>query len=415
MNKRIWLALIASSILVTGLPCRAVVQVDGSQAAGPEAFKRAMLTARYARDPRLMLPLPGRPPFLANRGSQSYRPQVDSSTNAAANAGDFVTFDPPGSTSTLSAGINPAGVIIGDYVDASGATRGFVRAPDGTFTTFDAPGSQYTVPTDITPGGVITGWDCDTSTSLFTANCHGFLRARDGAFTVFDAPPGGYIFGSIYTGGGQPPSINPAGTIAGTYVDASFVEHGFLRTHDGAVISFDFPGASFTEALAINPAGLVVGDFCDATTCYRGYVRAPDGTFTVIDGSIPMGINPAGAITGFSFDVSYAYLRNPDGTIVTFSPPGSNYTSPSAINPAGAITGYYQDAIGFHGFLRAPDSTITTFDAPGSNVTAPESINPAGEITGVYYDASGVLHGFLRRKDCDADRHDGNCDAEDRE
>ena len=53
---------------------------------------------------------------------------------------------------------------------------------------------------------------------------HGNLRAPDGSFTTFDAPGAG-------TGPGQGTyvdGIDPAGTIAGSYVDASGASHGFL-------------------------------------------------------------------------------------------------------------------------------------------------------------------------------------------
>jgi hypothetical protein len=217
-------------------------------------------------------------------------------------------------------------------------TQAVSPAPQGTFTTFDPPGSTFTFPSAITPTRVIIGSYGDAS-----GVTHGFLRARDGSITSFDAPPGGFIGGSFYIYGGPPPSVNPAEAITGTYFDASFVEHGFLRTRDGTFTTIDFPGAFFTEALAINPAGVIVGDFCNADTCYQGFLRTPDGTFTVINANagVPTGgINPAGAIAGTAADGSNSgYLRSPDGTFTTFNPPGATATAVLAINPAGAITG----------------------------------------------------------------------------
>jgi hypothetical protein len=35
--------------------------------------------------------------------------------------------------------------------------------------------------------------------------------------------------------------INPEGTIAGNYLDASYVSHGFVRASDGTIITFDAP------------------------------------------------------------------------------------------------------------------------------------------------------------------------------
>ena len=306
----------------------------------------------------------------------------------------FTTFDPPGSTFTLPSAITPTRVIIGCYLDASGVTHGFLRTPSGSFTTIDVPGSTFTYATGITPGGVIIGWYGDAS-----GGDHGFLRALDGSITSFDLPPGGLIF-PLWIALGPPPSVNPAGAIAGSYFDASFVEHGFLRTRDGTFTTIDFPGAFFTEALAINPAGVIVGDFCNAVTCFQSFVRTPDGTFTVINANASggTGINPAGAITGGTLDGSGCYLQRPDGTFITFNPPGATIgnTEALAINAAGAITGFYCDAVGCHGYVRAPDGSFATFDPPGSTFTFSQALNPAGAATGPFEDASGAVHGFVR-------------------
>jgi len=52
-------------------------------------------------------------------------------------------------------------------------------------------------------------------------NPHGFVRAPDGTLTEFDAP--GAVNGTSPTG------INPAGAITGYYNDVNYVSHGFLR------------------------------------------------------------------------------------------------------------------------------------------------------------------------------------------
>jgi hypothetical protein len=53
----------------------------------------------------------------------------------------YTSFDVPGALGTLGVCINPAGVISGSYLDASGVIDGYVRTRDGTFTTFAAPGA----------------------------------------------------------------------------------------------------------------------------------------------------------------------------------------------------------------------------------------------------------------------------------
>jgi hypothetical protein len=69
---------------------------------------------------------------------------------------------------------------------------------------------------------------------------------------------------------------------------------------------------------------------------------------------------------------------------------------PNSINAAGVIAGNYYGCGAEHGFVRDRDGKLTTFDPPGSTSTQPTSINDAGAITGFYADASGVTHGFLR-------------------
>jgi hypothetical protein len=82
----------------------------------------------------------------------------------------------------------------------------------------------------------------------------------------------------------------------------------------------------------------------------------------------------------------------------SFDPPGSVGTAPSSINDTGAITGRYSDSKNaLHGFVRQPDGSITSFDPPGSaGNTAPSSINDMGAITGYYWDSNQHVHGFLR-------------------
>ncbi len=186
----------------------------------------------------------------------------------------------------------------------------------------------------------------------------------------------------------------------------------------GTFITIDPPGSVFTQAYSINPAGAITGTYCDAVTCH-GFLRTADGTITTFDapddvfGTCAMSINPAGAITGGdqdSTDIVKGFLRTPDGTVTEFDPPndccGLGFSGPFvvSINPAGAITGNYTISICSSGcvytetgFLRASDGTITGAvgrDGYGGGTFA-QSINPAGAITGFYTDASGANHGFL--------------------
>jgi hypothetical protein len=168
----------------------------------------------------------------------------------------------------------------------------------------DVPNSTNTVPEAINPGSVITGYYTDLNFEP-----HGWVRTASGAFTSFHPPGTSETF---------PLAINPAGTIGGNYGDAIGVNHGFLRSRDGTIITFDVPGAgtslnqgTFATATALNPAGMLAGAWVDVNFVQHGFVRAPDGAITTFDapgagtnpnqgeGTFPFGINPQGTITGF--------------------------------------------------------------------------------------------------------------------
>src|SRR5216684_2331018 len=233
---------------------------------------------------------------------------------------------------------------------------------------------------------------------LYTLGIPHPANAQEVTYIIFDPP------GSTFT---QPASINAEGAITGTYGDAQYVIHGFLRARDGSFITCDPPGTKGTGfgpgagAAAINGAGVITGSYNSGTRIH-GFLRSRAGTFTKFDvpgatTTVPTGINEAMEITGGYYDkrqVFHGFLRARDGTLTTFDAPGSTTTTnPIGINRAEEIAGCYDDANGVnHGFLRAPDGTITTFDPPGYSGTDPSGINSAGTIIGVVNQG----HGFVR-------------------
>ncbi len=245
-------------------------------------------------------------------------------------------------------------------------------------------------------------------------------------FIEFDAPHAG-------AGSGQgtfPQDNNPAGTITGYYIDSGTIFHGFLRSLDGTITSFDPPGSGTlkgssqgTFPLSIDTAGEVVGQFQDENYLFHGFLRAVDGTFTVIDapnagtqggqGTIAGSINSQGVIAGYYLDVNnifHGFVRTQDGAITTFDDSGEgtgtyqgtveSYTE-QGINGAGQIIGYYVDSNNLvHGYLRSPDgSTFTTIDGPDAPYTYLVGLTPDGAIAGYFIDANNLAHGLLRSSD----------------
>ena len=122
---------------------------------------------------------------------------------------------------TQPSGINDAGTIVGNYIDATGITHGFMRGSSGVFTTIDASDATATLPVSINDAGTVTG-----SYSIPSLLSYGFVRRPSGVFVTFQAPgAGGAAYSGTYAN-----SINDAGAIAGYFIDANSTYHGFLRT-----------------------------------------------------------------------------------------------------------------------------------------------------------------------------------------
>src|SRR5437588_7897652 len=93
-------------------------------------------------------------------------------------------------------------------------------------------------------------------------------NAQEAAYVIFDPP------GSTST---KPASINAKGAITGSYNDANFVLHGFLRAPDGSFTTFDAPGATYTFPQSINRVGAIAGSYDDANVVLHGLLPAADG------------------------------------------------------------------------------------------------------------------------------------------
>jgi hypothetical protein len=187
--------------------------------------------------------------------------------------------------------INIFGTIAGGYQDngANQVGHGLVRSPGGRLTPFEVPGAgtgagQGTGCPGCSPGlndsGAIAGIYTDAN-NVF----HGYLRSPEGAFTTFDAPGAGT---GSYQGTGCPSDcpvdINDSGAIAGTYTDANNVFHGFVRSPKGTLTTFDAPGAGTGSyqgttcqfcSLGLNQWGAIAGSYLDANNVYHGFIRIP--------------------------------------------------------------------------------------------------------------------------------------------
>ena len=366
----------------------------------------------------------------------------------------FTSFNAPGAgkgadQGTLAIGINSASSasVVGAYIDSKGAYHGFVRSGSGTITDFNAPGAGTGAGQGtniaglggIDTAGTITGPYVD-SKDVF----HGYIRSTTGKFTILNAPGAGRSKGQGTLAG----NINKSGEIAGFYVDAADANHGFLWTSKTGFTTFDAPGSgtgagegsatAFFDGL--NDSGEVAGNYVDAKLVFHGYVRSSGGVFSTFSapkagtdnkgcptgvackGTLASGINLAGTFVGLYVDerfVNHGLVRSSSGTITAFdvkgagtdhkgcpaAAPACKGTFAQNINRSGVVVGYYVDEnIVAHGFERSDSGAVTTFDEPSACISGTAcafagtfafSNNAANAITGYYVDSKFVIHGFV--------------------
>jgi hypothetical protein len=248
--------------------------------------------------------------------------------------GEFTTFNVPGQAGISPIAINLEGEVVGYYIDPSNSIHAFLRTPNGKITTWNGPGActgsnlngcYGSGASNLNAFGIVVGGYEDAN---FVH--HNFVRALDGELKVFDVPGAGT---GAYQGTGCPGcflGFNQFGAIAGIWSDSNSVNHGFIRNPSGKITTFDAPGAgSGTEQgtgcysdcpVSINDWGAVTGEYIDANNNYHGYLRSPEGKIVSFDPSgsvftLSFSINDGGVITGYYADANFVYhgfLRFPD-------------------------------------------------------------------------------------------------------
>jgi hypothetical protein len=262
----------------------------------------------------------------------------------------FVTLDVPNVHDTFLYSLNRHAVV-GEGLNADGATGPGALFVDGKFSPYDAHGSSFTSLDAISDRGEIVGLYSDPSGIVI-----GFILV-EGQELDFKATPQ-----SLLT---QPGGVNDRGEVAGLYTeDPNFqLIHGFTLIR-GVITPFDFPGneVTVTQAFNINNRGQIAGWYKDAIGSH-GYVREGEDYRSVdYPGAYltrAFGINDHGEIVGYfqmaKGQAATGFILTREG-FVTLAMPGAVWTVPQGINNQGRIAGYYLGSDGsFHGFVATPD------------------------------------------------------------
>jgi hypothetical protein len=310
--------------------------------------------------------------------------------------GKIITFQAPGADTTPGSyngtvpnSINDLGEITGYYFDGAGLVHGFLRSPSGKFTSFDVPGGGgYSFPIAMNLEGAVVGYYLDPN-FLF----HAFLRRPDGSFKTWVGPNSCDTNGSLGCYGSAATNINIFGLIAGGFEDnsANQVGHSLVRSPGGKLTPFSVPEAGTGAgqgtgcpgcSLGLNDSGAVAGIYIDANFVAHGFLRSPEGALTEFDApdagtgsyqgtgcpsDCQVGLNDAGTIAGTYVDannVFHGFVRSAKGVISEFDAPGAGAGSYQGttcqfcslgLNQSGLITGSYSDANNvYHGFIRTP-------------------------------------------------------------
>jgi hypothetical protein len=283
-------------------------------------------------------------------------PLMGTFAQQAASSGSIqviTTFDYPGTgNSTLPQKINERGDVVGEFIDSSGVTRGFVRFSDGSFS---APIVDPNDTVGFTEGrGINNSRTVAGDYVISDGTIHSFFLSG-GTFTEYDVP------GTVQT---NLLSINDAGSFTGTFdPDGSGIFQAFINV-GGTLTSFSVPAALSTLAYELNNSNqLVVGYYIDSSGILHGYYRDASG-------ALHFPIDPSGSV----------------GTVLF------------GLNDRNWVVGRYADSAGAtHGVFFLPPNQFSTFDYPGSTFTSLNGISDQGVICGRYVDASGIAHGFLAR------------------
>jgi hypothetical protein len=141
-----------------------------------------------------------------------------------------------------------------------------------------------------------------------------------------------------------------------------------------------------------------------------GFIRQPNGsiaTFTVPNAvnTFLGGINNHNVIVGgFAVDASeeaflFGFIRSSDGAFAVFNVPDENgnplWTKADDINDAGDIVGLLRPEAGeeaTQGFLRKSDGRFFRINIPDAMQSRFTDINNRGEISGLTIDEEGVFH-----------------------
>jgi hypothetical protein len=273
-------------------------------------------------------------------------------------------------TETDTFGVNNAGTIAGDYVDAKSVQHAMILAGK-KLTSVNHP--NCTTSGGFTSGaiafyginsaGAAAGWCTSTKTGLYM----GFVYSA-GKFTAISFPK------STQT---QAMGINDNGDVVGLYFDSAGVQHGYVKKGT-KYTSIDVKGDISAEAWDINNAGQIVVFALTSTGDYQSFVYNGKTFKKIADpkasttGTIARSLNNKGDVAGAYFDSAsneIGFLYHSGKYYDVIDPKATTQTKPDGVNDTLGMVGRYVNSsgatLGFKATTKAAagDAFISPVDA----------------------------------------------------
>jgi hypothetical protein len=311
----------------------------------------------------------------------------------------YTSFDVPGAyPAGMPQAVNKYGAVTGYYSTVTSVPMGFLYQPSGTVTTFfvKIKNVSGTFPTSINDSGWIAGYYWGGTVPGY----HGFLRSPQ--ITTLDVPGAG----TGQTQGTKALSINNTGQIAGVYIDAQSVQHGFVRDASGNYTTIDVPGGVSVTNVFINQSGVIAGTYLAAGAgedLQTGFVRDTFGNIATFSAppSVELfvtGINSIGQIAGYSYPTGdpEPFMRDEFGDITTFNVLGWDMSA--GIEDNGNSVGSVRvGTTTQRGWQATSTGAVSFFKEPNAGVwgTVPTCVSGNGKVAGYYTDSQGIEHNFV--------------------
>jgi YVTN family beta-propeller protein len=294
--------------------------------------------------------------------------------------GVYTTIDPPNSTYTFALGINNAGQIVGYWYDAEGILHGFFLNA-GVYSTIDFPSSTLTSVFKINNMGAMVGVYDDSS-----GNEHGFLL-QNGTFTSIDYPDA--FVTDAY-------GINDNGEIVGAYLATSESNPLGFDDINGHFTTVNFPAAVDGSAVEdVNNAGQLAGEYIDANGVIHGFVSATgpfayvaninSNTVSMIDipsslvvNTIPVGSGPWGVAVSPNGQQVYV-TNNHGGNVSVIDTATSTVVATIPVQSSPLALAFTPDGTSVY-VVNEFSNSVSVIDTATQTVTAtvPVGNNPEG-------------------------------------